>query len=280
MYIPIKQVKRKGKLIPVYDSNPIINNEFEVHNKETEILANQKKGNRANELSKPEIYSGFEKEQLRVKEQGEQDFLKYFLQLSNKRKGRTYSIWFAAYRYLNSFASGKLRFIDLTEKFCNDFQEYLLSTPGNKNKNSKAPLTTNSAATYYEKFKAALTRAFAEGYLQSDINKKATPIKKTETQKNFLTLKELNSLVKVDCLAPDLKNAALFSALTGLRFCDILKLTWSEIEYIEGDGYYIRFQQQKTKEFETMPISSQAISLIGERKSPAEKVFQGLEYIS
>jgi integrase len=75
-----------------------------------------------------------------------------------------------------------------------------------------------------------------------------------------------------------LKKAALFSALTGLRFSDIEKLVWGELEYIEGSGYFIRFKQQKTKGFERMPISEQAYKLLGEVKEAKDKVFEGLKY--
>jgi len=75
-----------------------------------------------------------------------------------------------------------------------------------------------------------------------------------------------------------LKRAALFSALTGLRFSDIEKLVWGELEYIEGNGYFIQFKQKKTKGVEMMPISEQAYSLLGERKEPTDKVFEGLTY--
>ena len=66
--------------------------------------------------------------------------------------------------------------------------------------------------------------------------------------------------------------------MTGLRFSDIEKLVWSELEYIEGNGYFIQFRQQKTDGEEMMPISEQAYSLLGERKEPTDKVFKGLNY--
>lgn len=70
----------------------------------------------------------------------------------------------------------------------------------------------------------------------------------------------------------------MFSALTGLRFSDIEKLVWGELEYIDGNGYFIKFKQQKTKGDEIMPISEQAFYLLGERKEPKVKVFEGLKY--
>ena len=59
-----------------------------------------------------------------------------------------------------------------------------------------------------------------------------------------------------------------FSALTGLRFSDIKNLIWDELEYIEGNGYFIQFKKQKTKGVEMIPISEQAYNLLGESKEP------------
>ena len=77
---------------------------------------------------------------------------------------------------------------------------------------------------------------------------------------------------------PLLKRAALFSALTGLRFSDIKNLVWGEIHHSVENGYSIQFTQQKTKGVEVLPISEQAYSLMGERKEPSDKVFEGLTY--
>jgi len=246
------------------------------HNKEVLQLAEQIRQKRDNQLNKPEIYTGYEKEQLRIKEQGELNFVDYFKQLADKRKASNHDNWICAFHYLNTFTNGNLKFENLNEKFCNDFKEYIITAKSNKS--SKTTLSQNSALSYFNKLKAALKQAYKDGYLQTDLNTKIQPIKQAETQRNFLTIEELNSLVKTDCNNPLLKRAALFSALTGLRFSDIKKLVWGELEYIEGNGYFIQFKQQKTKGVEMMPISEQAFSLLGERKEPTGKVFEGLKY--
>jgi integrase len=246
------------------------------HNKETLQLAEQIRQKRENYLNKPEIYTGYEKEQLKIKEQGEQNFVEYFKTLANQRKASNHDNWVSAYNYLETFTKGNLRFADLNEKFCNEFKEYLLTTKSNKS--NKTTLAQNSAVSYFNKLKATLKQAYKDGYLPSDLNGKIQPIKQAETQRNFLTIEELNSLVKTECNNPLLKRAALFSALTGLRFSDIKNLVWGELEYIEGNGYFIQFKQQKTKGVEMMPISEQAYSLLGERKEPTDKVFEGLTY--
>ena len=169
-----------------------------------------------------------------------------------------------------------MKFADLNEKFCTDFKEHLLTTKSIKS--NKTTLSTNSAVSYFNKVKAALKQAYKDGILQTDLNAKIKPIKTAETQRAYLTIEELNQLVKTPCNNVLLKRAALFSALTGLRFSDIQKMVWGELEYIEGQGYFIKFKQKKTKGVEVLPISEQAYNLLGEQGNPKDKVFEGLKY--
>jgi integrase len=266
----------RREFLGMYLYDKAINPIDKQHNKETIQLAIQIRQKRENYLNKPEVYTGYEKEQLRIKELGEQNFVEYFKSLADKRKASNHDNWLSAYNYLETFTKGNLKFSDLNEKFCNEFKDYLLTTKSNKSK--KATLSQNSAVSYFNKLKATLKQAYKDGYLPSDLNSKIQPVKQAETQRNFLTIEELNSLIKTECSNPLLKRAAIFSALTGLRFSDIKNLVWGELEYIEGNGYFIKFKQQKTKGIEMMPISEQAYSLLGDRKEPTDKVFQGLTY--
>ncbi len=246
------------------------------HNKDTLQLAELIRQKRENQLNRPEIYTGQELEQKRIKELGEQNFVAYFKTLADKRKTSNHDNWISTYNYLEKFTKGNLKFSELNERFCNEFKEYLLNTKSNKS--NKLTLSQNSAVSYFNKLKSAIKQAFKDGYLIFDLNAKIEPIKPTETQREFLTIDELNRLVKTECNNPLLKRAALFSALTGLRFSDIKKLVWSEIQYNVENGYSIQFIQQKTKGVEVLPISEQAYSLLGERKEPTDKVFDGLTY--
>ena len=246
------------------------------NNKETKELAEQIMQKRHSELNKPEIYSGFELEQLKIKERGEQNFVEYFEKLMNKRKASNHDNWFAAHKYLKKFTDGTIKFSELNINFFEEYKEYLLTTKSNKS--DKVCLAQNSAVSYFNKVKASLKQAYKDGFLPFDLNGKIEPIKQAETQRNFLTLEELNTLIKTECQNPLLKKVAIFSALTGFRFSDIKKMVWGEVEFIEGNGYFIQFKQQKTKGVEMMPISEQAFSLMGERKESNDKVFEGLEY--
>lgn len=251
------------------------------HNTETLKIGESIRQKRENFLNKPEIYSEYEKEQLRKKELGEQCFIEYFRKLANKRKASNHDNWVSALNYIEAFTNGKLKFADLNEKFLEDFKEYLLTTKSKKS--DKTTLSQNSAVSYFNKVKAALKQAYKDGILQTDLNAKISPIKAAETRREYLTLDELNKLVKTPCNDVLLKRAALFSALTGLRFSDIQKMTWGELEYIKGQGYFLNFNQKKTKGVEVLPISEQAYSFTEGTENPKDMpqdkpVFEGLKY--
>ena len=252
-----------------------------IHNTETLQIGESIRQKRENFLNKPEIYSEYEKEQLRKKELGEQCFIEYFRKLANKRKASNHDNWVSALNYIEAFTNGKLKFADLNEKFLEDFKEYLLTTKSKKS--DKTTLSQNSAVSYFNKVKAALKQAYKDGILQTDLNAKISPIKAAETRREYLTIEELNKLVKTPCNNDLLKRAALFSALTGLRFSDIQKMVWGELEYIEGQGYFLNFNQKKTKGVEVLPISEQAYSFTKGSENPKDMpqdkpVFEGLKY--
>lgn len=124
-------------------------------------------------------------------------------------------------------------------------------------------MSRNSAATYFAIFKAAVKQAFVDGYLSVDLAAKVKGIMEEESQRVFLTSDELNKLAATPCDKPILKRAALFSALTGLRHCDIQQLRWGDIEEMYGK-YRLNFRQQKTKGLQYHPISRQAYEFCGE----------------
>lgn len=249
-----------------------------LNNKQTLLLAEQIKQKRDNEINKPEVYTAFEIEQLKVREKGELSFISYFEQQMEKRIGKNYEVWFSSFYYLKEFSKGSLKFADLNERFCNDYKDYLLNAKSRRTGNTT--ISQNTAHSYFNKFKATIKQAFKDNLIPFDLNGKIEAIKEADTNRTFLSIEEVNLLANSDCENPILKKASLFSALTGLRFSDILKLQWSEIVYTKERGYFIHFQQKKTKNNEYLPISEQAYSLLGEPKEPNQKVLDGLFYSS
>lgn len=245
------------------------------HNSNTLNLAEQIRQKREAFLNKPEIYNALEQEQLKKNKRESGNFVDYFKKLSEKRNSSNRSIWLVSCDFFILFKGSTLRFSDITTELCDEFREFLETTKSKKSKKMK--LSANSIKTYYDKFRSTLKQAHKDGYLSENIAGKTNAIKQAETQRNYLSLDELNMLVKTDCKSSEIKTQALFSALTGLRRSDIQKLIWEELQYIEGSGYLIRFKQKKTGGSETLPITEQAFSLLGDRKQPLEKVFSLVE---
>ena len=204
-------------------------------------------------------------------------FLRYFEYLAEKRKDSegNYGNWDSTLKHLRKFVKFDVTFAQIDKRWLIDFKEYLQKdarTP------AKQPLSQNSASSYYNKVRAALREAYKEGIIQRNPADETEGIKPGEPERQFLTLEELQAIAKEECEIPILKRAFLFSALTGLRWSDVQKMTWAEVQFSNEIGHYIRFRQKKTKGAETQPISEQAFELLGERTIPDERVFVGLKY--
>ena len=239
-------------------------------NKETKQLAENIRAKRQIEIQAGNY--GF----LNTKRKAETDFVQYFKQIVETKTGGNKNGWQTAFNYFEMFTGGKLPLSNLNENLCNDFREYLLTAKRQRGIQSKQ-ITQSSARAYYNKFKAVLKQAYKKGLIEKDLSTRIDSISEPEVQREYLTLEELQALVNTPCSIPLLKNAALFSALTGLRFSDIQKMVWGEVQHNE-QGYFLQFRQKKTKGVEVLPISKQAASLLGERKEPNEQVFKGLIY--
>jgi integrase len=243
-------------------------------NKELIQFAEQIRQTRELQVNKPEIYTDFEKEQLRIKAKQDEDFLSYLSQLAQKRKGSTFDNWTSMLIHLKDYSKGPIRFSQVSESFCEGFKEYLLSSQS-KRKN-KAQLSQNSIASYFNKFKAGLKQAYKDGFLNFDLNSKITCVKTEEVIKETLTIEELQQLAKAECQYPMLKKYVLFTALTGLPYGEMKRLIWGQIEVSDSFGIRIKMRRGKTKRGYYINISEQAYELLGDRKDSQDLVFDKL----
>lgn len=204
-------------------------------------------------------------------------FTTYITALAEKKNTSSgnYGNWYSMLKHFKEYRPTDVSFQNIDKAFVEDFKEYLDKKAIGK---AEKLLSQNSKYSYFGKFKAALKQAVADGILKTNPANGVPHFKQGEAQREFLTLEELQKVANTDCELPQVKKAFIFSALTGLRWSDIEKMKWSEIQHSNEMGYYIRFRQKKTKGAETLPISEQAVQLLGDRKDPTDKVFQGLHY--
>ncbi len=273
---PARTTQNSVSFKPKRDDNGIIVCKSE-NDRETMFYADSLRKLRQREYDNIELYNELDIIQQEQKEKSQENFLRYYELLINKRhKNNSESIrvnWYRSIEFLKDFGGQTIMFSQIDTKFCENFKSYLLTAKSGSNK--EATISQNTASTYFSVFKAALKEAFIDGFFTIDIAAKIKSIPHEESRREYLTLEELNTLVETPCELDVLKRAALFSSLTGLRHSDIQKLTWNEIK-IENDQARINFTQKKTKGVEYMPMSKQALQLCGEIGSTNDLVFKDL----
>ena len=261
---------------PKRDDNGVIVCRSE-KDQETMLYADGIRKLRQREYDNADLYSDTESAQVEQKERAQQNFIEYFGKIAAKRHANSsqsiQTNWQRTKEFLKLFAGDTLLFSQIDNRVAEEFRLYLLSAPCGGNRSGT--ISHNTAATYFSIFKAALKQAFIDGYLTVDLSAKIKGIQEQESRREYLTVEELNTLATTPCERDVLKRAALFSALTGLRHCDIQKLRWKEIS-MDGEQARLHFTQKKTKGVEYMPISQQALHLCGEPGDLAQLVFEDL----
>lgn len=213
----------------------------------------------------------------RDKEKLKGSFLTYFSNLTEKKRASNgnYGNWDSVRKHLKKYCPKDVSFERLDKKWVQGFRDYLDTEATTKTGNG---ISLNTKYSYFNKLRAALKQAVKDGVMKFNPSEQVEPFPQDEPQREFLTLDELKTLSKSHCKNDNLRRMFLFSCLTGLRWSDIEKLKWSEIQHSKELGYYIRFRQAKTNGIETQPISDEARALLGEEGKQDKKVFTGFSY--
>lgn len=205
-------------------------------------------------------------------------FINYYEELLEKRKSSkgNYGNWDSALKHVLKFTGDEdVKFSEITVNWLLDLKYYFENKATSKRGKF---LSQNSQYSYFAKVKAALNQAKKEGVIKENPSEQVEGIKQGDAEIEFLTLEEVNEIIQQECEIPVLKKAFLFGCFTGLRFSDINKLQWSEVQSSKDYGNYIRFRQKKTKGAETLPISKEAFEFLGERECDDFYVFKDLTY--
>lgn len=207
------------------------------------------------------------------------NFLKFFADKMEERNesAGNYGNWDSTLKHLKRCFGDVLMMSEINPENGDKFKHYLKNIAKTK---SNTALSQNSLYSYYNKFKACVRLAYKERLIRENWAEFMKGFSQGDTFREYLTFDEVQALVKEKCRYPILKNAFLFSCLTGIRWSDIQKLNWSQLRYSKKRGYELIFRQQKTKGIEYLPISDQAVELMGPRGdvSDEDRIFSGLKY--
>jgi integrase len=272
-YLPKAKQTRKKKSLKLYlYSNPKTRLEKE-HNKKTRVLA---ESIRSKELLKLQHDQHNFSHLIKDTETTlKKSIVAYFQEQTRKRTGSSYGIWKSALQYIIKYVgSDHITLGDIDKEWVEGFKLFLQTATPTSN---KPTLSNNTTHIYFSKFRTTMRQAYKDKLLDHNPCEDIEHIDQQETQREFLTLEELKAVSKTTCQYPRLKKAFLFSALTGLRKSDILKMKWSEVQYSEKQGWYVRFTQKKTQKVETLSISQQGRELLGKCDDKDSLVFKGLK---
>ena len=198
------------------------------------------------------------------------DFLDYYRRQLRKHDQK----WEFVYHHFYNFVHGKCTFEEIDIDLCNKFREYLLNA---KQLRRDGRISKNSASGYWSTFRGLLKILYRNQLIKTNINDFLDKIETEDTPKDYLSVEELYKLAETPCKKPILKTAALFSCLTSLRISDILSLQWHEIVDFAAGGKCVHTITQKTKTEDIIPISDEALQLIGYSPEKTGLVFKGLK---
>jgi integrase len=169
-------------------------------------------------------------------------------------------------KYIKDFHGGSIQLIQITPKWIDDFQNFLLKQDN---------LSQGTAAFYSRILRSALKRAVTNEMILRNPADVVQKISSPEPEMLFLNIDELKALAKTavdDPYGAEVRRAFIFACYTGLRVSDLETLTWGKIE---TNPMQIIKSQEKTKNPAYIPLNKTVQALIVDGKSHAvdENVF-------
>jgi len=159
----------------------------------------------------------------------------------------------------------KMRFDELTPDMIKSYVEYLQDHS-----------TGEGAASYYQRFKKIINSAIDNGIiLKSPCTGIRCIVDENSLKKDVLSLEEIQQLAQTPYQNTEVRRAFLFCLYAGLRYCDVIDLKYSNVDY---SGKRIKFEQTKTKGHSKnsvviIPLSQTLLQLIGEKPQKDGQIF-------
>lgn len=270
--------KRKYEFLKLY-LIPENSREDKEKNRQTMQLANSIKSKRIVEYQNGEFgfKSNYKLDAL---------FFDYYRAMCEKRHGNpesrgNWGNWYSCLHHLMKYEKNeRITFADITPEWVQGFRDYLDNeavawSHDYRKKIKDKPLARNSKLSYFNKLRACLNQAFEDRIIPINPCRGVERFRPEEGTRMYLTIDEVRLLAQTDCEYPRIKDAFLFSCMTGLRRSDILRLKWGDI-HKQGDFTRIIFRQKKTEGQEYLDITPQAAQLMGDPKGINDPIFEDI----
>ena len=136
------------------------------------------------------------------------------------------------------------------------------------------------AMTYYKRFKRLINYATSKGIIRNNpcVGNDGKPIAPPKTDdilaKDILSADELQQLFSTHYKGenPEIRRAFAMTCYSGIRYCDVTKLTYSDIDY---SNKVLTFRQSKTaahssKSGVNIPLNDTLLAIIGKKSNDAK----------
>lgn len=244
-------------------------------NKETMQLAEAIRAKKVVEIQSKDF--GFD-----VSPQNDAKFFDVMRKIIDRKDGTTKTSWQNCLAHVLKFEPDEqITFSEITPQWVRGFRDYLdtkamqWAIDTRKRDVEPRPLALGTKALMFQKFCSVFNIAMRDGIIMYNPTAGVERFKEPESEREFLTIDEVKKLRKTPPPNRDLAQAFFFSCLTGLRWSDIVKLKWSEVQETQS-GTRIVFTQKKTGGLEYLDLNSQAASMLGTRGKPDDYVFPKL----
>lgn len=154
----------------------------------------------------------------------------------------------------------------LTKDFCIKFLEYL-----------RDHLRGNTPIGYFKKFKMCISKCVEEQLIYPNPTEGIRMTQFDEVTKAILSIKEIRKLAVTPCTNNEVKRAFLFSCFCGLRWCDIHRLQYKDIDFPSNRLTIVqqKVQSHSKKAILHLNLNHTAIKLLQQCKGEEEEqVFQ------
>ena len=209
-------------------------------------------------------------------------FLDVMRKIIDRKDGTTKTSWQNCLAHILKYDPNEhITFREITPQWVRGFRDYLdtqamqWAIDTRKHDVRPKPISQGTKALMFQKFCSVFNIAMREGIIRFNPTIGVERFKEPESDREFLTIDEIRKLRKTPPPDDDLAQAFFFSCLTGLRWSDIVKLKWSEVQEWHNSTRIV-FTQQKTGGLEYLDLNTQAASMLGERGAPDELIFPRL----
>lgn len=159
----------------------------------------------------------------------------------------------------------QIRFDELTPEIIKGFVDYLQSRSRGE-----------GALGYYQRFKKVINSAVEKNIIhKSPCTGIRCIVDENSLKKDVLSVEEIQQLAQTPYQNTEVRRAFLFCLYAGLRYCDVVDLKYSNVDY---SGKRIRFEQDKTKghsknSIVVIPLSQTLLSFIGPKPEKDDYIF-------